>query len=88
MRVLFRMRAKELDPAATDKLLETARNNVALALDSHEAKDAPVARLSRRSLGANLGGHNAKVSLTRRLIHIERTAERVGSLAVKALGES
>ena len=85
MRVLFRTRAKELDPAATDQLLETARTNVALALGAHEAKDAPAARLSRRSLGANLGGHNARVSLTRRLIHIERTAERVGALAAKAL---
>jgi hypothetical protein len=85
MRVLFRNRAKELDPEATEKLLATARNNVALTLSAHEAKATPQWRLSRRSLGASLGGHNAMVSLTRRLIHIERTAERVSALAAKAL---
>lgn len=85
MRVLFRMRAKELDPEAADRLLETARTNVAHALLAHEPKNAPQSRLSRRSLGSSLGGHNAMVSLTRRLIHIERTAERVSALAGKAL---
>lgn len=85
MRVLFRNRGRELDPDATARLLETARINVALTLSAHEAKDAPQSRLSRRSLGASLGGHNAMVSLTRRLIHIERTAERLSALAAKAL---
>ena len=85
MRVLFRMRAKELDPEVTERVLEIARANLALTLASHEAKDAPVARISRRSMGDSLGGHNAMLSLTRRLIHIERTAERVAALAGKAL---
>jgi hypothetical protein len=61
---------------------------VAIALSAHEAKDTHLARLSRRSLGASLGGHNAMVSLTRRLIHIERTAERLSALAVKALNRA
>jgi len=85
MRVLFRMRAKELEPETTERLLEIARNNVALTLESHATKEAPVARLSRRSLGESLGGHNATISLTRRLIHIERTAERVAALADRAV---
>jgi len=85
MRVLFRLRARELDPAAADQLLQAARANVETTLAAHHAKDTPLARLSRRSLGASLGGHNAMVSLRRRLIHIERTAERVAALAAKAM---
>ena len=84
MRVLFRMRAGELDPETTERLLEIARGNVALTLDSHAAEQTALARLSRRGLGESLGGHNAAISLTRRLIHIERTAERVAALAAKA----
>jgi tellurite resistance protein len=83
MRVLFRMRAGELEPAATEALLETARTNVALSLGAPDAKDATVARLSRRSRSENLGGANAMISLRRRLIHIEHAAERVAALAVK-----
>lgn len=85
MRVLFRTRGKELDPETTERALATARANVEIALAAHEAKSAPQSRLSRRSLGDTLGGHNAMVSLTRRLIHIERTAERVSALAVQVL---
>jgi len=85
MRVLFRLRAKELEPASADALLETARTNVVLALAAHDSKVAPVARLSRRSLGESLGGANAMISLRRRLIHIERTAERVAAMATAAV---
>jgi len=85
MRVLFRLRASELEPKATEALLETARANVMLSLSAHESKEPPVARLSRRSRSDNIGGHNALVSLRRRLIHIEKTAERVSALAAKAL---
>jgi uncharacterized membrane protein YccC len=85
MRVLFRMRKYELDPHAAEHLLEMARANVELALAGHEVREAQPARLSRRSLGESLGGHNAMVSLRRRLIHIERTAERVAALAGKAV---
>jgi uncharacterized membrane protein YccC len=88
MRVLFRMRGKELDPRVTERVLETARNNVAIALSGHDPKAPQLARLSRRSLGASLGGHNAMVSLTRRLIHIERTAERVSALAGRVLKQA
>jgi hypothetical protein len=83
MRVLFRMRAGELEPAATDALLEAGRNAVVLSLAAPDAKDTPVARLSRRSRGENLGGANAMISLRRRLVHIEHTAERVAALAAK-----
>jgi uncharacterized membrane protein YccC len=83
MRVLFRMRKNELDPAAADTVLEVARANVGLAFDGHAAKGVP-ARLSRRSLGSSLGGRNAMVSLRRRLIHIERNVERVAALAARA----
>jgi uncharacterized membrane protein YccC len=85
MRVLFRMRAAELDAAATEALLETARTNVALSLGASDAKDAPALRLSRRTIAENLGGANAMTSLRRRLVHIELAAERVGALAAKAL---
>jgi uncharacterized membrane protein YccC len=83
MRVLFRTRKNELDPDATEKLLATARDNIDATLLAQEAKEMKRDRLSRRSLGASLGGHNAMVSLTRRLIHIERTAERVAMLAAR-----
>jgi uncharacterized membrane protein YccC len=83
MRVLFRLRAGELEPVATDALLEAARTTVALALGAPDAKDAPVARLSRRSRSENLGGPNAMISLRRRLVHIERAAEQVAALAAK-----
>jgi hypothetical protein len=85
MRVLFRTRTTELDAEATEKILDTARNNVALVLTTPENKVPQSTRLSRRSLGDSLGGHNAMVSLTRRLIHIERTAERVSALAATVL---
>lgn len=85
MRVLFRMRKNELDAVAADTLLDIARTNVALTLDGRAAKEAP-ARLSRRSLGKSLGGQNAMVSLRRRLVHIERNAERVVALAARATG--
>jgi uncharacterized membrane protein YccC len=85
MRVLFRTRKAELDADATEKLLATARSNLTLTLDAKTAKEAHSARLSRRSLGDSLGGHNAMVSLTRRLIHIERTAERVAALAAAVM---
>jgi uncharacterized membrane protein YccC len=85
MRVLFRTRTTELDAEATEKLLDTARENVALVLTTPENKAPQPTRLSRRSLGDSLGGHNAMVSLTRRLIHIERTAERVSALAATVL---
>ncbi len=87
MRVLFRMRAGELEPAVADALLETARTNVAMSLAAPGAKDAPVPRLSRRSLRENLGGANAMISLRRRLVHIERTAERVAALAARATSQ-
>jgi hypothetical protein len=56
---------------------------VALSLGAPEAKDAPAMRLSRRSRSENLGGANAMISLRRRLIHIEHTAERVAALAAR-----
>lgn len=83
MRVLFRTRKNELDAEAAEKLLDAARENVALTLTSPETKDKAPMRLSRRSLGDSLGGHNAMVSLTRRLIHIERAAGRVSALAAQ-----
>lgn len=85
MRVLFRTRKNELDPVTTERILETARANVELSLTAHEPKASPQGHLSRRSLGDSLGGHNAMVSLTRRLIHIERAAKRVSALAGKVL---
>ena len=83
MRVLFRLRKGELDPEATEALLDTARASVSATLDARDAKDAPVLRLSRRSRIENLGGANAMTSLRRRLVHIERTAAQVAALAAK-----
>lgn len=82
MRVLFRSRKAELDADAAEKILDAARENVAQVLAT-PSKDRGPMRLSRRSLGDSLGGHNAMVSLTRRLIHIERTAGRLSALAAK-----
>jgi uncharacterized membrane protein YccC len=83
MRVLFRTRKAELDPDATEKLLASARSNIDQTLDTQAVREGPKGHLHRRSLGESLGGHNAMVSLTRRLIHIERTAERVATLAAR-----
>jgi uncharacterized membrane protein YccC len=86
MRVLFRLRAKELEPAPTDAQLDSARRDVEQALAAPAgASDVP-ARISRRAMTENLGGANAMISLRRRLVHIERTAERVAALAAKAIG--
>ncbi len=85
MRVLFRTRSGELDPEATERLLGIARANVELTLSAHEPEHKHKMHLFRRSMGESLGGHSAMVSLTRRLIHIERSAERVSTLAVRAL---
>ncbi|GAA0538321.1 putative membrane protein YccC [Rhizomicrobium palustre] len=85
MRVLFRTRKQELNPDDAERVLDLARQNVEQALNPAEAKDKGPTRLSRRSLGESIGGHNAMVSLTRRLIHIERMAGRVSALAAKVL---
>ncbi|MDE2183798.1 MAG: FUSC family protein [Alphaproteobacteria bacterium] len=82
MQVLFRMRKGELDFRAADALLEAAQANVTLSLSSRKAY-ASIGRLSRRSLGHNLGGHDAMVSLRRRLVHIEHNTKRVATLAAR-----
>jgi uncharacterized membrane protein YccC len=84
MRVLFRNRKAELDPDGTEKLLAMARSNVDQTLEALTSKQKR-GRVSHRSLGASLGGHNAMVSLTRRLIHVERTVDRVATLASQIL---
>lgn len=86
MRVLFRSRAKELDPNAADALLTQSRLSVLEAF-SAAGRDAAPDTLSRRGLG-DLGGANAAISLKRRLVHIERAAERVAALAARALREA
>jgi uncharacterized membrane protein YccC len=86
MRVLFRMRAKELEPQPADALLDAARASVTQTLEAPAAGKATPARLSRRAPTENLAGANAMNSLRRRLVHIERTAERVAALAAKAMG--
>ncbi len=85
LRVLFRLRTSELEPGATDALLETARTSVAMSLGARDGKDAPAMRLSRRTRRENLSGANAMTSLRRRLVHIELAAERVGALAEKVI---
>lgn len=84
MRVLFRLRAKELEAETADTLLKTARASVAQALEAPVAGKHVPARISRRAPTENLAGANAMNSLRRRLVHIERTAERVAALAAKA----
>lgn len=86
MRVLFRMRKDELTDD-TDKILERARNNVDAMLGAFVGRKEPQGHLSRKSLGDYLGGENAMISLRRRLIHLDRAAQRVAARASRALAE-
>ena len=85
MRVLFRMRDKELEPVPTEDLLALCRRNVAATFALGGDPDAPP--LSRRGFAEAAKGTQAAMSLKRRLVHIERTAERVAGLAARALRE-
>jgi uncharacterized membrane protein YccC len=88
MRVLFRMRAKELEPAPTEELLALCRRNVTAAFSLGGNPDAAPESLSRRSFAEAAKSVRAAMALKRRLVHIERTTERVASLAARALRES
>ncbi len=87
MRVLFRMRDKELEPVSTEELLALCRQNVTATFSLGGNPDAAPESLSRRGIG-DPGGTHAAMSLKRRLVHIERTAERVAGLAARALREA
>jgi uncharacterized membrane protein YccC len=82
MRVLFRARVTELEPEPTDTLLATARQTAAeaFALGPDKPRPSPRGRSE-----APLGGINALASLKRRLVHIERSSERVAALSARAL---
>lgn len=86
MRVLFRMRKDELTDHA-ETLLERARSNVDATLGAFVGTAEPHGHLSHKKLGAYLGGTNAMISLRRRLIHLDRAAQRVAARASRALSE-
>ena len=88
MRVLFRMRDKELEPLSTEELLSLCRNNVTATFSLGGNPDAAPESLSRRGFAEAAEGTRAAMSLKRRLVHIERTAERVAGLAARALREA
>jgi uncharacterized membrane protein YccC len=88
MRVLFRMRDRELEPAPTEELLALCRRNVTAAFALGGNTDAAPENLSRRSFAEVAKSAQAAMALKRRLVHIERTAERVAGLAARALREA
>jgi uncharacterized membrane protein YccC len=88
MRVLFRMREKELEPVSTEELLALCRQNVTATFSLGGNPDAMPENLSRRGFAEAAEGTLAAMSLKRRLVHIERTAERVAGLAARALREA
>lgn len=86
MRVLFRMRKDELTETA-EPLLAWAREDVDTTLSTFIGKNEPHGHLSRKNLGASLGGTNAIIALRRRLVHLDRAAQRVAARASRALSE-
>jgi uncharacterized membrane protein YccC len=82
MRVIFRVRAKELEPEPTDALLAATRQTATAAFAIGADKPPPSPRGRSE---APLGGANAAASLKRRLVHIERASERVAALSARAL---
>jgi uncharacterized membrane protein YccC len=76
MRVLFRRRETELEPAPTDALLAETSRRVQEAF-AGAPKDAPDT-LSRNE------GTSAQMALKRRLVHIERASARVSALGARA----
>jgi hypothetical protein len=85
MRVLFRMRERELEPVSTEELLALCRQNVTATFSLGGKPGAMPDNLSRRGFAEAAEGTLAAMSLKRRLVHIERTAERVAGLAARAL---
>ena len=85
MRVLFQRRMKELDPIATDALLAETCARVLGAFAGGET-EAPKDTLARRGIG-DAGGTSAEIALKRRLVHVERAAERVAALSGRAMKE-
>ncbi len=77
MRVLFRRRSKELEPEPTDALLAEVSTRVLAAFDG--AREPAPDTLSRYE------GTSAQMALKRRLVHVERTTERVAALGARAL---
>lgn len=77
MRVLFKRRMAELEPAPTDAFLAETTARVLEAF-AGTPKDAPDT-LSRHE------GTGAAMALKRRLVHIERAAARVSALGTRAL---
>ena len=78
MRVLFRRRMAELEPATTDALLAETTERV---LDAFANAEPPASSLSRNE------GTSAAMALKRRLVHIETSARRVAALGARAMRE-
>ncbi|HVU21752.1 MAG TPA: FUSC family membrane protein, partial [Rhizomicrobium sp.] len=88
MRVLFRRRAAELEPVSTEELLAQSRQRATATFAlGGDPKAAPNV-LSRRSFEQQVESPSAAYSLRRRLVHIDRTSERVAALAARALREA
>jgi len=88
MRVLFRRRGPELEPVSTEELLAQSRQIVTATFAlGGDPKAAPNV-LSRRSFEQQMESPSAAYSLRRRLVHIDRSSERVAALAARALKEA
>jgi uncharacterized membrane protein YccC len=87
MRVLFGARAKELEPEPTEELLAVSRQSVSASFALGGDPKARPGTLSRQGF-VEVGGTNASVALRRRLVHVERMAQRVAALAARALREA
>ncbi len=87
MPVLVRLRAHELDAAAADASIASARDRVVALLKPDSGSTDAVMAPAQRDSFAGMHGNSAMDVLARRLNHIEHAAEKVARLAARPVIE-
>jgi len=87
MPVLVKLRAHELDAAAADASIASARDRVVALLKPDSGGSAAVMVPAQRDSFAGMHGNSAMDVLARRLNHIEHAAEKVARLAARPVIE-
>jgi uncharacterized membrane protein YccC len=87
MPVLVKLRAHELDAAAADASIASARHRVVALLKPDSGGGVAVTVPAQRDSFAGMHGNSAMDVLARRLNHIEHAAEKVARLAARPLIE-
>jgi hypothetical protein len=87
MPVLVKLRAHELDAAAADASIASARDRVVALLKPDSAGGVAVMAPAQRDSFAGMHGNSAMDVLARRLNHIEHAAEKVARLAARPVIE-